>query len=384
MISRLLWYSIWFGFFASSVAAQDSSRVAGTAIIRGTVYDSLTRRALTGASVQILGTSSGGIDRSTFSRFATTNEAGVYQFEEIPSGVYVLGFFYPSLDSLGLDLPLRTVTVQPAGNSRVDLAVPSHAGAIGMLCGRGAISDTTALIVGFVRDATTSRAAEGASVLLQWTELVIGGGSIRQEGQQLVTGTRADGWYALCNVPVSAIMELRGVLGADTSGAIAANLVGREVVRRDLYVGPTVRISRAPADSAARDRLFTADSVMWRGPARLAGTIRGANGRPIAGARVSLIGSESTALTNDSGGFVLNDLPAGSQTVQARALGFVPEQATVHLLTGEGAQAHQNVAALTLTTLRAVLDTIRVTASQLFVVDVNGFESRKRAGIGHF
>ncbi len=382
MVLRLLCLSLWLGVLALRVTAQEPAPIASIGSVRGTVYDSLTRRPLRGATVQILGVKVGSGDIPQFSRFTTADDAGTYQFDQVPSGGYVVGFFHPSLDSLGFDLPLRAVEVQPAGSSRLNLAVPSHAGAIEMMCGRGAVTDSSALIVGFVRDATTLQPAERGSVLLEWADLVIGYGSIRQEPQQLNTETRADGWYAFCNVPVSANMELRGARGADTSGAVAANLVAREVVRRDLYVGPAIRINRAPVPATAVDSVLDAPSTVWTGPARLAGTIRGANGRPIIGAHVSVMGSESATLTNESGGFVLVDLPAGSQTVQARALGFVPERATVQLLSGEG--AHQNVATLTLTTLRAVLDTIRVTASRVFVVDVNGFEGRKRAGIGHF
>lgn len=378
-LTRLCAAAVWIGGIlgAARTAAQQVPPPIGT--VRGSVYDSLTRSALKGATVQILSARNAG--DSAFTRFATTDELGAYRLDSIPAGAYVVGFFHPALDSLGLDLTPRPVLVQVSTTTRLDLGMPSHKGAIEMLCGKGGAgaTDTSALIVGFVRDATTARPLK-ASVLLQWTELVISRGTIRQEGQQLGTSTRSDGWYAFCNVPVNALMELRAVDGADTTGAIAANLVAQQLVRRDLYVGPATRVPRPVSDSLLLDRLMDTPPEVWSGPARLTGSVHDANGRPIARARVAVVGGATEAATNERGDFTLVDLPSGSQTLQVRALGFIPERETVHLLIG----ANENSAALTLTTLKALLDTIRVTASRVFDADVNGFEARKRAGIGRF
>lgn len=162
-------------------------------------------------------------------------------------------------------------------------------------------------------------------------------------------------------------MQLRAAHGADTSGAIIADLVRRHVVRRDIYVGPATRVE-----------LDTV--VVWRGPAQLAGEVRGSDGRIIAGASVSVLRAEAVATTNSDGRFFLTGLPAGSQTLSVRALGFVPARITVHLMTGT-ARNHTQVS---LTSLKAYLDTIRVTATRVYTSDVNGFESRKRAGQGHY
>jgi len=360
---------------ATQAAAQQASPSPGA--VRGIVYDSLTHQVLRGATVQILSATDD--SDSAFSRFATTDELGAYRLDSIPSGEYMVGFFHPALDSLGLDLTPRAVLVQQGNTARIDLGIPSHKGAIEMLCGKAGATDTSALIVGFVRDATTARPAN-AKVLLQWRELVIGRGTIQQEGQQLETSTRSDGWYALCNVPVNALMELRAVSQSDTTGAIAANLVAQHLSRRDLYVGPTTRVPRPASDSAFINRLTDTPSEMWSGPARLTGEVHDPNGRPVPHARVSVVGGATEAMTNENGEFTLVDLPSGSQTLNVRALGFVPERETVHLLLGDS----QNSAALTLTTLKAMLDTIRVTASRVFDADVNGFQARKRAGIGRF
>jgi hypothetical protein len=264
-------------------------------------------------------------------------------------------------------MPMRQVEVSSARATPIDLAVPSHAGISALVCGLNSISDTTALLMGVVRRAENASAAQPSVVVLQWDEIIIAAGGLHAETRGITTPTRGEGWYAFCNVPVNSAMHLRAAHGADTSGAIVADLIPRQFVRRDIYVGPAARVTRDTA-------------VFWRGPAQLAGEVRGSDGRPIAGAIVSLMNTEAVATTNNDGRFFLSGLPAGSQTLSVRALGFVPARNTVHLLTG----TVRNTAQVLMTSLRAYLDTIRVTTTRVYTTDENGFERRKRAGQGHF
>ena len=334
--------------------------------LSGAVYDSLNRRPLSGADVHLrrLGDVA---DSANIELSVVTNELGAFDFSDIAAGSYVLGFFHVSLDSLGVAMPMRQVEVRSESPTRIDLAVPSHEGIIALICGRTSISDTTALLIGVVRDAATALPAQPSVVALQWDELVIGSAGLRGETQGITTPTRSDGWYAFCNVHVNSAMQLRAAHGTDTSGAIVADLVARQVVRRDIYVGPATPVVR---DSA----------VVWRGPAQLAGEVRGSDGRMIAGASVSVMRGDAVATTSSDGRFLLTGLPAGSQTLAVRALGFIPARTTVHLMTG----AARNNAQVSLTSLKTYLDTIRVTSTRVYSRDMNGFESRKRAGQGHF
>jgi hypothetical protein len=344
----------------------------------GTVFDSLGKRVLAYATVQMLGdvaTDSG----SAVSRFATADERGAYLIEGIPPGTYTVGFFHPMLDSLGIDLPLRRLEVRQ-GRNRVDLAIPSHVGLITLVCGRSALSDTTAAVVGFVRRIDEATSVAAASVLLQWSDLVVRRGVIGSEDQQIVTPTRADGWYAFCNVPIGWMMQLRAACGADTTGGIPAALVARQVLQQDLFVGPTTRVIAPPSDSVGADSLAGLPGRVWSGPATLRGTVRRVDGRPIGGAKASVGGTAAVATTNESGVFVLEHLPAGSQSLDVRAIGFVPEH---HVLVLDPRE-RSNSAEITMTDLRAYLDTIRVTASRIYSTDPTGFISRQRAGVGHF
>jgi hypothetical protein len=330
------------------------------------VYDSLNRRPLSGADVHLrrLGDSA---DSANIEFTAIANERGVFEFSDVAVGDYLLGFFHVSLDSLGVVMPMSQVEVRSGSPISIDLAVPSHEGIIALVCGRNSISDTTGLLMGVVRTAETAVPAQPSVVALQWDEVVIGNGGVHGETRGITTPTRSEGWYAFCNVPVNGAMQLRAAHGADTSGAIVADLMARQVVRRDIYVGPATRIER---DSA----------VVWRGPAQLAGEVRTSNGSAIAGASVSVMRSDAVATTNSDGRFLLTGLPAGSQTLAVRALGFIPARTTVHLMTG----AARNNTQVSLTSLKTYLDTIRVTTTRVYSRDMNGFESRRRAGQGHF
>ncbi len=76
---------------------------------------------------------------------------------------------------------------------RLDLAVPFHSGLIALVCGRKAVRDSSALLMGYVRDAATSAPEEKSVVVLQWAELVIGKGGVRQETKQINGSGRASG-----------------------------------------------------------------------------------------------------------------------------------------------------------------------------------------------
>lgn len=365
---------------ASSAIAQTASSSPG-AQVAGTVYDSSSHRPLTGADVQLQRVRGAGSDTPPEVRTATADQSGAFTFENVEEGAYVLGFFHPTVDSLGVAMPTRQIQVRAAQRLRADLAVPSPAGLIALACGPGAVSDTSALLMGFVRDAETLMPPEHAVVVLQWDEIVLGQGGARGETRHITAQPREDGWYAFCNIPVDNVPQLRVARGADSSGVVSADLVGRQVVRRDLYIGSGTRVSLSDSASATAGLTPDGQRSVWRGRATVSGRILSSDDdRPLANARVWLDGSDATATTNDRGEFALGGLPSGSQTLIARALGFLPERTTVHLLTGHA----PNEVVVRLTSLKRLIDTVRVTATRVYTSDANGFESRRRAGQGHY
>ncbi|HEY7394834.1 MAG TPA: carboxypeptidase-like regulatory domain-containing protein, partial [Gemmatimonadaceae bacterium] len=120
--------------------------------------------------------------------------------------------------------------------------------------------------------------------------------------------------------------------------------------------------------------------VVHRGHARLTGTVFDANSRrPLPGANVAIVGSALSHTTNDRGTFDISGAPGGTQTVLIRAVGYVPERQTVDLVGDQPSTLD-----VQMTTLRKMLDTMRITASRLYSRDANGFERRRRAGFGTF
>ncbi len=347
--------------------------------ISGVVFDSLSRKPVAGAEVQLQRVDSLPQDKQSEIRSTVTTAAGAFEFSDVENGHYRLGFFSLSTDSLGVTMPTRQVEVRDGKSVRADLAVPSHAGLIALVCGRNAVSHESAFLMGFVRDAESLAPAEKSVVALQWDEMVIGKGGLRGEIKEITTQTRGDGWYAFCNVPVETMMQLRVMRNADTSGVISADLVGGQVVRRDLYIGSGRRVT-VPDSVFDEGTSIIQTRQVWRGDAQLTGRVRSTNGMPLASARVGIEGSDATTTTNERGEFTLTGLPSGSQTLSARALGFLPQRTTVQLVRGHA--LHEVV--VDLTSLKFFLDTIRVTTTRLYTSDENGFEGRKRAGQGRY
>jgi hypothetical protein len=103
--------------------AQTPAGGSQVVTVSGSVVDSIGGSALRGASVQIVGAADAVMGR----RFtAVTDSLGRYTISDVPPGRYLVGFQHPRLDSLGLEIEDRAITVGDA-NVRLDLTTPSPA-----------------------------------------------------------------------------------------------------------------------------------------------------------------------------------------------------------------------------------------------------------------
>jgi len=107
--------------------------------------------------------------------------------------------------------------------------------------------------------------------------------------------------------------------------------------------------------------------------------IRSDGSGPFAGAQVMVLGSNQTAVTNDSGQFTLRGLAAGSRTLEVRALGWEPVTMSVDL-----AQREPRQVTVPLEVKTAVLRAVVVTATLNAGLQRVGFDTRKHMGIGRF
>jgi hypothetical protein len=94
---------------------------------------------------------------------------------------------------------------------------------------------------------------------------------------------------------------------------------------------------------------------------------------------VSIAGGPRTR-ANEKGEWMLIDVPVGTRLLEIRSVGFYPEHRPVDVI------VNTPVIRTELFTLKAMLDTVRVTADRMRAsVDANGFYQRRRSsGSGRF
>lgn len=113
----------------------------------------------------------------------------------------------------------------------------------------------------------------------------------------------------------------------------------------------------------------------------LQGTVVSAmTGGPLAGVKVSLSDGRRGAITDDSGAFVIPEVPAGSHEVRLRLLGFADETVSLRLV-----PSHVTRAVFLLSRTVLEVDDIEVTVAGTDSHDeISGFERRRAKGWGHF
>jgi hypothetical protein len=314
----------------------------------GTVYDSVGRIPLRDAVVQMVLAASPGQDSYT----ATTDARGRYVISSVRPGRYVIGFQHQALDSLALESPLLPVDVRAGERTRADLAVPSPGRIVASLCRRGAETDSTGLLIGMLRDARTRMPLDTGGVEARWNVLEIGPNGISQSTRKIVGWVGADGWFALCGVAAIEDLVVRGWHGADTTGLTAVGVPTNGLARHDLFIGGTARVH---------------------------GVVQSDRDRPLANAHVGLVDETRIAITDSSGTFRIDGIPAGTQTLQVRALGYAPELRPLVLVTESDTGLQ-----FRLTKVSRVLDTIKVLGTRVYDADRSGFLKRRRMGLGRF
>ena len=360
---------------ARSVASQPSvvSVRSPGAVVSGIVRDSIGGGALAGAMVQLVAADS----EARGGRMAVADSLGRYALADVPAGRYTLGFFHPMLDSLGLEPPLREVVVDSHSPVRVDLGIPSPARLRAAICPAPSTPVSGAVAIGVVRDARVRAPVSGATVTGEWLEL-----SFRREGlarriPRLVVTTGENGWFAICDLPSAGMVALRASRGGDSTDLIEVQVPTHGLLRRELFLGYATH-ARTADTTRPTDTLAAPRRDALPGTVRLSGIVLTADGgRPIVGAQVSMT-SGSRTRTNERGEFALMDVPAGTRTLEVRALRFYPERRPVDVI------ADGPLIRVALSTLKAVLDTVRVTASRPSDRMRSGFLERRRSGVGRF
>jgi hypothetical protein len=360
-----------------SAEARPASGTAGVTV-SGVVFDSLAGKPLADALVQV-------VARGENARAwnATSGTNGEFEIAGVPRGSFLVGFMHPALDSLGLAVPPRTIDVSSDAPVHVTLAVPSARTIRRLLCTGTQPSDSTGLLLGFIRDADTGAPLPGATAVVTWTELVVKKG-IHTERRKVPIRSNDAGWYALCGAPADGPIAAHAELGKDASGIIEVSVPPGGLLRRDFYIprgAAAVAVSDSGDSDSAGKVSVPAQLEIRRGSARLSGVVRNAQGQPLHGVQLMIWGSDVTGSTGDDGTFTLTDLPSGTQSLEARYVGYSPTRVAVDLASNETRSVD-----VTLSERAEVLDQVTVYGKvSKRRLDYTGFlERRKSAGSGHF
>lgn len=355
-------------------ADPDRGPPVAAVAVRGTVYDSIARRPLAGATVQFSGAGDTVAGR-TYS--ATSDSAGRFEMREVIPGAYVAGFFHPALDSLGFTTGTRSVVVGRA-DVGVTLSTPSVRTIARALCPDGTFGDSLGMLVGFVRATGTSTLLAGATVTAGWGETVIQRNSIRQREPEITTTTDSSGWYGMCALPIDAPLMVRAASGAESSGYVEVTLGQSGLRQQAFHVGGAHPVRLEIADSSGRG----ADQPLVglrSGAARASGVVTDSDGAPVTSAQVRVWETSAQDTTSDRGAFLLDGLPGGTHTLEVRAIGFTPVRRVLHLDPDQALTVQ-----VTLSERIVTLPGVTVRGELVYFSQLADFERRRRGPTGHF
>ena len=335
--------------------------------IVGSVYDSVGGAPLGGAMVRMVRA-----DDPSIGRTAQTDLFGRFTYDSVPAGGWLATFLHPTLDSLRLEPGIVRIDITEAGEVMLPLATPSARTLVIGNC-RGPQATDVGVIVGEVRSARDDTPLAGAVVDVEWPEWVLQKGRMTTDLRRRTARVDSLGRYTLCGAPTGS--TLRGVasFGADSTGALEVTTLESGYTVLDLAIGPVERIAVRP-DSITGS---APTMIVRRGRASVRGRVTTGDRRPLANAIVRVIGSGSQVRTSPEGTFAITDAGAGTQTMEARAIGYQPTRLAVRLT-----EATPTDVTMRMAVQRVQLDTVRVQAGKELVPELRAIERRWRTGIG--
>ncbi|MEO8561691.1 MAG: carboxypeptidase-like regulatory domain-containing protein [bacterium] len=340
--------------------------------LEGRVTDSIYARPLVGARVVAVGVDSGVAARG----FATTDSKGQYRIDSLPAGRYAVGFESPLLDSLEIALSPRQVVVTPGRTATVDLALPPAAKLRDALCPGVSFPPQTGVILGHVVSAETEGSLPGVTIAMSWQELGFDKAKLRPVNGERTVSTVTDdaGWYRVCGVPTGGWLTMQLQHGGRT-GPVLRTLVDDTLglAVRHLSFSPTS--SRAAGDSVSSSAAGV-DATLLSGTAKLTGVVLGPEGAPVTQAEVRVVGTIASGRTDAQGSYSLSSLPAGTQMLVVRRVGYAVAEAYVELR--EGATTRSDVRLTRIVSL----DSMRVVATRERYPEFS--RNRKYAIFGRF
>ncbi len=345
-----------------------------TASVTGTVYDSVTNSPLGNAQVQLVD-----LDNRTRAYTVSADSLGRFHVDAMRPGRYVVGFFHPSVDALGIEPPLRPAIIHKGSDNFVELVIPGPAQIMTAICGARPVADSTGGMAGVVRDANSGFPIAGVKVVVTWLEIVIDKRGLFSEQRRVPAQTGEDGGYRLCGLPGADTVLGSAEAPGRRSGVVGVPIPIGGIVRRDFTLGDSTSAIAVVPDPAASEEVRRETTVL-HGSAMLSGLIHGPDGKPMSGAKIVVWGTGLQATSRADGRFTLGGLPAGTFSAEARMLGFEPKRVAVDL-------SAKTPVSVDITFNERVQELSRVVImgkAPRNSPDIDGFLKRARTGMGHY
>jgi hypothetical protein len=328
--------------------------------LEGTVTERVSSRSVRAASIALTRLE----PEPSVSFTASPDEQGRYRLDSLPAGRYALQLSSPTLDSLELALSTEQVEIVAGETANRSFTLPSGAALRDAVCPGLTLGRGTAVVAGRATDADSDQPLAGARVVVSWAELTVDPSTLKSSTDEraaaVATGPRGE--YRLCGVPSGRSLTLQLQHAERAATAIDLTVSDEEgAAVRNLSLSARAAPTMAALDSLERlAETVGVDSVtgelLLTGTASVAGTVRGAGGAPLPGVQVHVRDARGTATTDAEGRYLLASLPAGTQILVARRLGYALAEVPVELRAGARVDREVRL-------VRAVsLDSIRVTA----------------------
>jgi hypothetical protein len=259
----------------------------GFGTLNGVVYDSTRSEPLNMARVFVAGTAINAI----------TDSEGRFTLENVPAGPQVVSFDHARLEDLRIGPPSAAVMVPAAGVAQIYLAVPTIDRIHAAFCpeSRG----VSAVVTGSVREYVYRSLVQGALVQLVWeTDTGLDRREVRSD---------QSGEFIFCDLPDADRYRVQAGVGTWVSQSAWVEL---------------------NADGFGREVL----TLYERGEGTLVGRVVDVESRqPLEGAEVILRGTPFRTVSNQSGRFLMKQIPYGQYAVEVEYLGFRPQVDSVEV-----------------------------------------------------
>jgi hypothetical protein len=341
---------------AAPLVAQESTSVApGMGRVQGTIRETMRPRSARDASITLAR-----LDPEPTLSFGTKPDAkGHYQLDSLPAGRYMIQLNHQVLDSLELALPAEELFVVAGKTVEVPFNLPSGADLREAVCRGLTVRRGTGAVFGRVVDADDEHPLANADVAITWTELAFDRKTMRASSEQHDTQVRTGprGEYRICNVPTGSWVLIQLQYAGRAGNAVRVTVSGEEaVIVRNLSmsvasaptlalldsVGATVR--GMDSEPIPGDTVGAPDDtvrLLLTGNASVSGIVRGAEGQPLPDVEIRVVNARPVTRTDAVGHYSLSGLPAGTQLLAVRRIGYLIGDVAVELRTGR--MVHQDV-----------------------------------------